>query len=226
MLTGVVFCPQAPVLVSGVGLGDDPDLDAVRSACRTAIRRVATPGTRVAILGSGDRPGLFAPSSRGSFAALGADVTVCLGPDQEGPLDLPLSLTVGAWLVRDALGAQSSATGAAVSATAPTWPDLDADVVVVVGDGSARRTTGGPGYLDDRAQGFDGRQADALRSGEPSRLAPDAELGAQLLAAGVPAWTAAAGLPGRYDAELLYDAAPFGVGYFVATWTRRETPDA
>jgi hypothetical protein len=25
----------------------------------------------------------------------------------------------------------------------------------------------------------------------------------------------------RYDAQLLYDAAPYGVGYFAAVWTPR-----
>lgn len=226
MLTGVVFCPQAPALVPGVGRGEDADLDAVRAACRAAIARIARPGARIVIVGSGARGAVFGPTSRGSFAALGADVVVPLGSDSDGPVDLPLPLAVGAWLVRDTLGAETGTTGATVSTVAPAWPDLVADVIMVVGDGSARRTTGGPGYLDERAEGFDARQADALRSGEPSRLAPDAALGVQLLAAGVPVWTAAVGLPGRYDAELLYEGAPFGVGYFVAVWTRRETTDA
>jgi hypothetical protein len=40
----------------------------------------------------------------------------------------------------------------------------------------------------------------------------------------VPAWHAAAALlaGGRYDAELLYDAAPYGVAYFVAAWAARD----
>ena len=48
----------------------------------------------------------------------------------------------------------------------------------------------------------------------------DPALGADLLAAGVPAWRAVGrALAGRrYEADLLYDAAPYGVGYFVAIW--------
>jgi hypothetical protein len=48
----------------------------------------------------------------------------------------------------------------------------------------------------------------------------DAELGGALLAAGVPVWRAAADLITApiAEAELRYDAAPFGVGYLVAHW--------
>lgn len=98
--------------------------------------------------------------------------------------------------------------------------------LLVVGDGSARRSEKAPGYLDERAAGFDAAVADALRSGEPARLAAlDDALGRELLAAGVPAWhEAAARLAGTYRAELRYDDAPFGVGYFVAVWTARAEP--
>jgi hypothetical protein len=97
-------------------------------------------------------------------------------------------------------------------------------VLLVMGDGSARRSTSAPGYLDDRAGAFDRATVDALASGDPARLRLDVALGADLLAAGPPAWNAAAGLLGtrRYAAEILYDDAPYGVGYFVAVWSARD----
>jgi hypothetical protein len=63
-----------------------------------------------------------------------------------------------------------------------------------------------------------------LRDGDGEALANlDESLGAELLAAGVPAWRAAGALlaGGEFDAELLYAAAPYGVGYFVAQWLAR-----
>jgi hypothetical protein len=98
----------------------------------------------------------------------------------------------------------------------------DAEVaLLVMGDGSARRSTTAPGYFDERAADFDADVAAALASGNADCLAIDDWLAGQLLAAGAPAWNAAGRLlRGRsFDAELLYDAAPYGVGYFVAVWT-------
>lgn len=101
-----------------------------------------------------------------------------------------------------------------------THPDPTA--LVVFGDGSARRSEKAPGYYDERAGAFDASVARALGSGDRDALAAlDAGLGDELLAAGVPAWhEAAALLTGSWSAELTYDDAPFGVGYFVAVWTR------
>jgi hypothetical protein len=77
--------------------------------------------------------------------------------------------------------------------------------------------------VDPRAVPFDDAVTAALRSGDPAALrAVDPGLGAALLAAGAPAWRAAGALlaGGHYRAELLYDGAPYGVGYFVAFWRR------
>lgn len=79
--------------------------------------------------------------------------------------------------------------------------------VLVVGNGSARRTEKAPGHLDDRAEAFDA----ALRT---SFAGIDADLAAEL-------WADTAclgGLPPLGEAEVLYDAAPFGVQYWVAVW--------
>ena len=229
VIVGAAFCPHPPLLVPAVAQGAAAELDDLRAACRTAIRRVVTPGVRPLVIGAGERWQFHDANARGSLTGYGLDLTVPLGTDAPGPIELPLPLTIGAWLLRDALGPECGATGWSVG------PDGDGDrglldpddaprALIVMGDGSARRSTTAPGYLDERAAAFDATVAAALRSGRPADLRVDAALGRDLLAAGVPAWHAAAGLlgPGGYQADPLYDAAPYGVGYFVAAWTRRD----
>ena len=167
------------------------------------------------------------------MAGHGLDVEVSLGaPGSGGPIELPLSLTVGAWLVGEALGPVSGAGGFSVGpdfdGTQPaellSLVDADDVALLVMGDGSARRGSGAPGYFDPLAGPFDDAVLAALRSGDAAGLAGlDPELGAALLAEGVPAWRAVGRLLAgtTYAAELLYADDPYGVGYFVAVWTAR-----
>ncbi|TWG93940.1 hypothetical protein L615_000600000530 [Nocardioides sp. J9] len=83
--------------------------------------------------------------------------------------------------------------------------------VLVVGNGSAKRTEKAPGHLDERAEAFDA----ALRA-DFSAAATDPALAADLWAD----TTCLADLPPLADADVLYDAAPFGVQYWVAVWPR------
>ena len=68
-------------------------------------------------------------------------------------------------------------------------PDVDGRVaLLVMADGSAKRSTSAPGFLDDRAEAFDASIAAALADGDAEALASlDLELGAELWAAGTPA---------------------------------------
>jgi hypothetical protein len=220
VIFAAAFCPHPPVLVPAVAQGAAPELDDLRVACIAAVRRIASPGRRLVVIGTGASTQAYPATARGSFRGLGLPYEVPLGSDDDGSAKLPLSLTIGAWLVREALGPDTGAVGYAVSGWAPS---IEGEaVLLVMGDGSARRSIAAPGYLDDRAEGFDRGVATALHSGDPAELAAlDGELGRDLLAAGVPAWQATASLlAGRqYSAELTYDDAPYGVGYFVATWT-------
>jgi len=157
-------------------------------------------------------PGAVAPGP-GALPGPGAPGAVAPGP-------LPLPLTLGAWLLS---GAGVPCRGVAVDGDTPALPDAQA--YLVVGDGSARRTERSPGYVDPRAEPFDAVVAAALATGDAGGLRDlDPALGADLLAAGVPAWRAVGrALAGRrYEADLLYDEAPYGVGYFVAVWVEGE----
>ena len=92
--------------------------------------------------------------------------------------------------------------------------------LLAVGDGTARRSTSAPGYLDERAAPFDEAVERAVRDGDLAAIAAlDPVLAAELLAVGRPAWQAMAGAmsaAGRAQTEILYSDAPLGVAYLVA----------
>ena len=234
VIAGAAFCPHPPVLVPDLAGAARTDLDAIRAACTVAITRVAASGARPVLVGSAPKSAVHSPLARGSLAGFGVPVEVPLGsPGCGGGLELPLSLTVGAWLVREALGPTSGARGFSVGpgfAATRAASDLlqlaldEPIALVVMGDGSACRTVKAPGYLDDRAEPFDAMIREAVAHGRADVLAElDLDLAAQLLAAGAPAWQAAGRLLDgpSYDAELLAFADPYGVAYPVAAWTLR-----
>ena len=233
MISGVAFCPHPPALVPEIVAGAAGELDGLRAACLDAIRAIAQPGRRLVVLGSGPRSQSHPPSARGTLAGFGVPVQVQFGASgSEAPPELPLSLTIAAWLIARAVGPVENACGFSVGPdfAEPAVGELhrltgDDDVaLLVMGDGSARRSTTAPGYVDERAVPFDAVVERALAAGDAGTLASlDADLGTELLAAGVPAWRAAGRLLAgeRYDAQLTYCDDPYGVAYFVAVWQRR-----
>jgi hypothetical protein len=229
VISAVVFCPQAPVVVPDLAQGAAAELDALREACRHAIRRAVTPGVQPVLVGAGSNPAAHESTARGTLAGFGVPLELGLGAtDGDASPTLPASLTVGAWLVRDALGPDSGAIAVEVTDDHTVLPAFDrSDVaLIVVGDGSARRTEKAPGYLDERAAEFDETVAAALARGDATVLLRHVladEGGEELLVSGLAAWDAACSVVEGYhwDAELLYADAPYGVGYVVAVWTRR-----
>jgi len=227
VITAAAFCPQAPVLVRDLAQGAAAELEPLREACRTAIRTAAATGARPVLVGSAPDPGAFESTARGTLAPFGLPLEIGLGAPSDEPPVLPPALTVGAWLLQDALGPASGAIAVAVSDAQHTLPAFtEGDVaLIVLGDGSARRTEKAPGYFDERAAPFDAVVADALAAGDATAL-QRAELarhgGEELLVAGLAAWDAASAvLAGpAWEARLLYADAPYGVGYLAAVWTR------
>ena len=95
----------------------------------------------------------------------------------------------------------------------------DGEDVLVVGNGSAKRTPRAPGHFDERAEVFDDGLRRALLEPLPAALrALDEDLAAEMWA-DVGALRALADLltPDR-QAEVGYDDAPFGVQYWVIRW--------
>ena len=123
---------------------------------------------------------------------------------------LPLPLAVGTTLLGDRphtlVGPGTELTGS----------------VLVVADGTAKRTEKAPGHFDPRAQAFDDAVDAALRDGDPDGLlALDPALAADLWVSGLAAWRElAVQATGPWRAELLYAGEPYGVHYAVATWVR------
>jgi len=91
--------------------------------------------------------------------------------------------------------------------------------VLVVANGSAKRTEKAPGHLDERAETFDETLRELLVGPDPAGLAAiDTELGAEL-------WADVDGMVVLGDllvpsaaADVHYDDAPYGVQYWVIVW--------
>jgi len=227
-VTGAIaFCPQPPLLVPELAAGAAVELEGLRAACREAVGRLlASAPDRIVVLGSARETVRYPAGSTGTLAGYGVAVRASLGPPEGATPTLPPALTLGGWLLGES-GLPCAGQGVAGDAdpahlaAALAGPGTG---LLVMADGSARRSEQAPGYVDPRAAPFDAAVAAALAIGDAGVLAGlDPALGAELLAAGVPAWRvaghAAAGF--EVDAELLHESAPYGVGYFVASWARR-----
>ena len=233
MIIRAALCPSPPLLASGVtGLADV--LPELREACEAAVGwLLAAAPDEVTVIGPAAATATWPPDSVPDLSMHAPALNrarptpaAALPP----PSPLPLSLAIGAQLL-DAAGysgprvLQSVAESASPGACLDLGRDLAADApltaLLVMGDGSARRSAAAPGYLDERAEPFDTVVEQALRDGDlPALAALDPDLARDLLAAGRPAWQALAGAlsPGaRPRTRILYSDAPFGVTYLVAT---------
>lgn len=203
------------MLVPEVNAAAD-DLAGLRQACEEAVAGLlAHEPDRIVVLGAGDLDADRDEAAGGTFAGFGVDLHAGGSTDE-----LPLSLTVGAWLLDRAgwAGPRTYSTG---------QPDTDERVVLLVmADGSAKHATTSPGYLDERAIPFDDSIEAALGKGDAKALAAiDLELAAELWAAGAPALKTLGQLAlsemakdAEIVAQLRESSAPFGVGYWVADW--------
>jgi hypothetical protein len=192
----------------------------------------------VAIVGAGTATATFAPDERLNVAAyaggpggIGGGHRRDVPPgERSSPGEaLSLALGIGAELLDEAGYAGPRALeSVAAAATAQECARVGARVaglaprvaLLVVGDGSARRTPTAPGYFDERAEAFDASAEAAIRAGDMAALAGlDAGLAAELMVTGRAAWQVLAGAVGlerRAPGEVLYSDAPFGVSYLVA----------
>ena len=225
MIVRAALCPSPPLLAPGV-TGQDVPLPELRDACAAAVAwLLAADLETVAVIGPATATATWPPDSV-------PDLSMHAPAVYPGPSTLPLALAIGARLL-DAAGYSgprilaSVAESASPDASLELGRDLAAAAprvaLLVMGDGTARRSTAAPGYLDDRAEPFDAAVEQAFRDGDLSALAAlDPDLARDLLASGRPAWQALAGAlsPGPRT-EVLYSAAPFGVAYLVATLAPR-----
>ena len=219
MVVALAFVPSPPLLLSALGGGPED----LRSACRQAVS-VLDGLDRVVVIGAAPTDGWITGS---------IDATPYGSPGPPAPDALPLALAVGSTLLgerpHDLYGVTHS-----------PLPDLAGRTgLLVVGDGSACRSEKAPGHFDPRAEAFDTQVENALATGNPGKLlALDAGLAEALMVGGLSGWRAAAGAalretdaqarqgkegtaPAGWSGQLHLAAAPYGVGYVVATWTPR-----
>lgn len=230
MLIQAAICPHPPLLVPEVAGAAAAELDGLRAACDAVVRALTEcrPDLLV-VVGGGPRTREYDPGVTGGLQPYGVDLTVG-GPAGGTPV-LPLSLTIGCWLAEragavpdryqevgwDEPAAECSALGRRLADAAGRV------ALLVMGDGSACRSAAAPGHLDDRAEPYDAEVARALAHGDAAVLTElDPALSTTLMAAGRGPWQVLAGAAGddRFEAELLADDAPYGVGYLVAAWRR------
>ncbi|MEU1481180.1 class III extradiol dioxygenase subunit B-like domain-containing protein [Streptomyces sp. NPDC005760] len=235
MLVAAAVCPCPPLLVPEVAAGAAPELDAARAACTDAlgVLAAARPDLLV-VVGPADRSGrgVLPEGTRGSFRGFGVDLDVRLGRDAESERELPASLAVAAWLLERTGWSDAPIEGLGVGE--PLEPErciqTGRDIAVraervallVMGDASACRTLKAPGYLDERAAPFDAEVARALGAADVAALQSlDAESAYELKASGRACWQVLAGAAegAGLGGSLLYEDAPYGVGYMVATWS-------
>jgi len=241
MLIAAAVCPHAPILVpavTGAGRPGPGDLAGLRAACDQAVAGLLGAGTDLLVIvgGSGDgRLAEYPLAAPGCLRRFGirpddADPATRAAVGEGGTPELPLSLTIGRWLAGRASPAPGATRLFAIPDSAPAAGCLAAGAylaglaprvaMLVMGDGSARRAQGVPGAPDPEAERYDAGVAAALATADTAALAAlDPGISAGLLAAGRAAWQVLAGAAaGRFRGEVLYAAAPFEVGYTVATW--------
>ncbi|AWZ07698.1 MULTISPECIES: class III extradiol dioxygenase subunit B-like domain-containing protein [unclassified Streptomyces] len=235
MLVAAAVCPAPPMLVPEIAAGAAAELGDARTACSDALSVLAAsrPDLLV-VVGACDEEhgGSYPQGARGTFRGFGAATEVRLGEGEEGPRLLPAPLAVGAWLLGRAGWGAAPLEGLGVAEALDTARCLEAGrelarrdarvALLVMGDGSACRSLKAPGYLDDRADAFDAEAARALGAADTAALAAlDAGLARELQAAGRAPWQVLAGAAegAGLEARLLYEDAPYGVGYFVAAWS-------
>jgi len=120
------------------------------------------------------------------------------------------------WLGRE-VTVLAGAQGARVAAHLldETSRSGDEPSYLVVGNGSAKRTEKAPGHFDERAERFDVALGQSLRAGHP---AVDDALAHELWAS-TDAIVELAELDDDLgEAQVDYDAAPYGVQYWVMRW--------
>ncbi|GGJ05650.1 class III extradiol dioxygenase subunit B-like domain-containing protein [Streptomyces brasiliensis] len=239
MLVAAAVCPCPPLLVPEVAAGAATELDAARAACTDALGVLAAARPdRLVVVGPAEEEavGPYPQGARGSFRGFGVEVDVRLGRDEGAAAgserELPSSLAVAAWLLERTGWADAPIEGLGVAE--PLAPErciergreiaarAERVALLVMGDASASRTLKAPGYLDERAAPFDAEVAHALGSADvPALKVLDPDLAHELKAAGRAPWQvlAGAGEQAHLEGSLLYEDAPYGVGYLVATWS-------
>ena len=192
MIETVLVLPSPLALLASRSVTDP--VAELRAACHDAVRGLP-PGRRVIVLAN---PVSEANAARGITEPLGHRVAQSLLGEVEFEPQLALPYAAAALL----------------ELAEPT-------TLLVMADGSARRSEKAPGHLHPDAIAFDDRIDSALRSGDAAALAAlDPDLGEELWCEGVPGFRVLGEVArdGQVTAAVSYADAPYGVAWWVARW--------
>jgi RimJ/RimL family protein N-acetyltransferase len=232
MLVAAALCPAPPLLAREL-TGADPVVPELRQACLDAVAAVLdSQPDLVVVVGAAETAGRWDPAGQLDLSVFAPALPA---PAPQVP-PLPPALGLGAMLLdlagyagpRELLSVREDLpAGACANLGAQLTSQADRVALLVMADGSARRTLKAPGYLDERSAPFDAEVARIIAGTDLSPLlAVDAELAGELMATGRPAWQvlagAAAGL--RAATQIRYRDDPFGVAYLVAAMGFRAPP--
>jgi hypothetical protein len=238
MLIAAAVCPHPPLLIpaaTGAPGPADPDLGRLRTACADAVAALLTEAPDLVVIVGGDpkteRTAEYPPHTPGRLHDFGVPFTVGRA-GQDAP-ELPLSLTIGTWLLSGHDTGQTAWWGIASAAPPAECLQLGEKLaalaprvaLLAMGDGPARRARAAPLAVDPEADRYDDQVAAALAAADPAALAAlDPCHDRPLEIAGRAAWQVLAGAAGderdAFDAELRYRGVPFEVSYVVASWRR------
>ena len=234
MLIAAAVCPHPPLLIpeaTGAPGVSDAELEWLRTACHQAVAALlAERPDLIAVVGGDPKTGRTAeypPEAPGRLHDYGIPFTV--GADH-GPSSLPLSLTIGKWLLAEHGAPPAAWWGIASDAPPAECLQMGEKLAVLaprvallaMGDG-ARRARAAPHAADPEADRYDDQVTGSLAAADPATLAAlDPRQDGGLFIAGRAAWQVLAGAAGQdaFDAELRYSGAPFEVSYVVASWRR------
>jgi hypothetical protein len=231
VIIAAALCPSPPLLHPAL-TGREAVLPELHAACAQAVSWLLRddPG-EIVVVGPAAATAEWDAAGRLGPAAF-APVPGRTDPASARLRSLPLSLGLGAMLLdqagyhgrrrllatgQDEPASACAGLGASLSPASPSVSGQTA--LLVMGDGSARRSLKAPGYLDPRAAAFDAEVERAVRTGDLGALLRlDQALARDLMVTGRPAWQVLAGAMGELApvAEVLYCGDPFGVAYLVA----------
>lgn len=231
MLTAIAMIPSAPLMVPELASGAAAELTELHAAVLAAARQL--PDRWVAV-GVGSADEVIGADAVGTFGGYGVDVRVALAGDDlvdesAQPSRLPLGALITGWVrgqanpaVRAEVRVYSEGHDgvAALACGRALRAELDgiteAVGVLIVADGANTLTPPAPGGYDPDSPAVQQRLDDALGAGDVGALAalPQEVVGRV-------AYQVLAGLaePSPSAARELFRGAPYGVGYFVGTWT-------
>jgi len=219
VIVAAALCASPPLLHPAL-TGRAVVLPELRAACAEAVARLLRFGPElVVVVGPAPATGEWSPDERLDLAPFAPGVVSGYSgagggaPDGAGRgFGLPLSLGLGVMLLDQggyrgprrliAVG-QDEPTGTCAALGAELASGAARTGLLVMGDGSARRSLKAPGHLDPRAEPFDAQVERAVRTGRPGALLGlDETLARDLMVTGRSAWQVLAGaMPGGTGAD-------------------------